>query len=264
MNKVRIGHAVLLYMCLFPFLLSAEDPPLARLFAEKGLTGTLIIESLDGATRFLHNLPRARTPLIPASTFKIPNTLIALDEGAIENGDQIIKWDKTVRFRPEWNQDQTLRSAFSVSCVWFYQELARRIGNENYLRHLKAMNYGNGKAGPRLDSFWLDGDLRISAMEKVSFLRRLVKNDLPYTQQHIDLLKNIMIVGDKEQYILRAKTGWAVRKAVQHGWYVGWLEKKDGQIWLFALNFDGEFQKDAKQRQELVLAGFRAMGILTG
>ena len=57
---------------------------------------------------------------IPASTFKIPNTLIALEEGVIKDQFEVIKWDGVVRQYAPWNADQTLATAFSRSCVWCY------------------------------------------------------------------------------------------------------------------------------------------------
>ena len=39
-----------------------------------------------------------------------------------------MKWDVEKRMYDMWNQDLDLTNAFKYSAVWFYQELARRIG----------------------------------------------------------------------------------------------------------------------------------------
>ena len=69
-------------LVLFPLVPSAhgEDLEIANLFKEKNLFGTIVISSRDGRKTYTHNDERARTRFVPASTFKIPNTLIALEE----------------------------------------------------------------------------------------------------------------------------------------------------------------------------------------
>ncbi len=163
MDLIRIGFKATLILCLVSLTFAsanAEDHRLAKLFTERNVKGTMIISSLDSKIEFVYNKERAEKRFLPASTFKIPNTLIALDENAIANGMETIKWDgKDKGWRP-WNKDQTIETAFPLSCVWFYQELAKRVGNLKYLSHLKKINYGNKKTGPELTTFWLDGDLK--------------------------------------------------------------------------------------------------------
>ena len=107
---------------------NAEDLAISKLFTQKGVDGTVVISSLKSGQTFIHNDARANQRFSPASTFKVMNTLIALEEKAIVGKDDVFKWDGHVYDLPNWNRDQTLASAFKVSCVWCYQELARRIG----------------------------------------------------------------------------------------------------------------------------------------
>lgn len=240
----------------------ADDADLAKLFQDRGVEGTIIISSLDGKMNHVHNSRRSETRLIPASTFKIPNTLIALEEGAIKDEKEVVKWDgRRHEGFDAWNKDQTLQTAFPVSCVWFYQELAKRVGNEKYLAHLKKLGYGNEKTGPDVTTFWLDGDLRISAKEQIDFLKRLYTESLPYSKGNIKLLKKIMIVEENPQFTLRAKTGWAMRTDPQYAWYVGYVEPK-GQIWFFAMNLDIKKKGDETLRKEITMAALKAKGIL--
>ena len=262
MNTLRPLTCIVLALICFAGFLNAQDEDLARLFSDRKLTGTLIIESLDGKPTYRHNPERSEERFIPASTFKIPNTLIALEVGALKDENEVIKWDGQKRFLPDWNRDQALPSAFQVSCVWFYQELARRVGDEAYRKYLGKLEYGNRLTGPKVDTFWLDGEIRISAREQVNFLRRLVNNDLPFKPNHIDLLKKIMINEERPEHVLRAKTGWAVRTGTQIGWFVGWLERKNGEVWLFALNFDSEYDKDKDARKQITLDALKLKGLL--
>ncbi|KHG33492.1 class D beta-lactamase [Sulfurospirillum sp. MES] len=242
-------------------LLANDDATLAKLFDDFGVKGTMVIESLDGKESFVYNEARAKMPLLPASTFKIPNTLIALEEGVV-NEKSLIVWDKVKRSIPAWNQDQTLESAFKTSCVWCYQKFARHIGLEKYDSYLKKLHYGNEKTGNDVERFWLDGKLRISAYEQSAFLKKLYTNDLPFAQKHLDFLKKIMIDEQGANYTVRAKTGWAVPKdAEHHGWYVGYVESSKG-VYFFATNLLTPSSDELPLRKSITLDALRYKKLL--
>ncbi len=247
---------------LFSFpIANAEDLDLGRLFSDRSSEGTIVLSSLDGSTTYIHNKKRAEKRLLPCSTFKIPNTLIALDEGAVTDEKEIFKWDGKDKGWHRWNKDQTIETAFPFSCVWFYQELAKRVGNEAYLTHFGKLNYGNEKTGPDLTTFWLDGDLRISPLEQIRFLKKLYREELPFKKRHIQLVKRLMIIEKTPQYTLRAKTGWAMRIKDQYGWYIGYVEA-DQKVWFFAMNMDIEKNSDAAYRKEITMETLKVKGII--
>lgn len=198
---------------------------------------------------------------LPASTFKIPNTLIALEEGVIQNEKDIIEWDGEDKGWSQWNKDQSLETAFPLSCIWFYQELASRVGDKKYRSYLERMDYGNRKTGQDVKSFWLDGDLKISVFEQVQFLKKLYRGKLPYEKQYLELLKTMMVVDETEQYVIRAKTGWATRIKPQHGWYVGYVETS-GQVWFFATNLQINKKGDAQYRKKITMEALKLKGII--
>ncbi len=150
-----LRNTILIFLFIPPLAALAQDPDLAKLFMERDANGTIVISSLDSNTQFLNNKARAEKRLLPASTFKIPNTLIALDTGAVADEKEIIKWDGQDKGWYRWNKDQSLETAFPFSCVWFYQELAGRVGNASYLKYLDGIDYGNEQTGKNLDTFWL-------------------------------------------------------------------------------------------------------------
>ena len=80
------------------------------------------------------------------------------------------------------------------STVWVYQQFAREIGEVREKEYLTRIQYGNADLSGGVDRFWLDGALRISAMEQVDFLRKLYRNELPFKVEHQRLVKDIMIV----------------------------------------------------------------------
>ena len=244
------------------FLLSssflfAEDLELKKLFDKRALTGTIVISSLDNKTVFVSDDKRAKEQLSPASTFKIANTLIALEEKVVKDELEMIKWDGKDKGWKPWNQDHSIKSGFPVSCVWCYQELAKRIGINNYQKHLKQLNYGNMKTGENLTRFWLNGDLKISALEQIRFLQKLYKNELPYEQKNLNKTKDIMIVESNDNYIMRVKTGWAMKI----GWYVGYIELKD-KSWFYAMNMNMPELNQAKYRKEITMEALKIKGII--
>lgn len=256
-------RTLLLLLC---FLLAepssgfCEDAGLSRLFSQNKVTGTLVITNLEGTETFLHNRERAAAPFLPASTFKIPHTLIALGEGVISEKDTL-RWDGKDTGVPDWNRDQTLESAFRASCVWFFQELARRIGTDTYRAYLEKIGYGNALPTPEVTTFWLEGDLRISALEQIAFLKRVYRRTLPFGSASFDTLDRIMVVERTPSYRLRAKTGWAQRVSPQIGWYVGYVERKEA-VWFFALNMHITKPQEASLRQAIALEALRLKGIL--
>lgn len=239
----------------------AEDAEIASLFSDAGVEGTIVVATLDGSQRYVHNETRAGQRFPSASTFKVFNTLIALEEGALSGLDEVLRWDGRVHEFPDWNRDHTIRSAYAVSCVWCYQELARRIGGERYRAHLARAGYGRLEEPLDGTAFWLDGSLTISAEEQVAFLRQVILQTLPYQASSYAGLREVMLMEQGADYSVRAKTGWAARSTPQIGWYVGYIEKL-GATWIFAMNIDMRGKADLPLRQALTRASLRAKGII--
>jgi len=172
-----------------------ERPDWAHFFQEAGVDGTIVVadERTQEASSGIYDEARSRKRYLPASTFKIPHALFALDAGAVRDEFQIFKWDGTHRDIETWNRDQDLRSSMRYSVVWVYQHFAREIGLEKEGLYLRKIDYGNTDPSGA-DPFWLDGNLRISAQEQIAFLRRLYRNELPFRVEHQRLVKDIMIV----------------------------------------------------------------------
>ncbi len=208
----------------------------------------------------VYNSARMDSGFAPASTFKIPNSLFALEAGVI-SVDDTLRWDGVQRPVPRWNADQNMRSAFSYSTVWYYQEMARRIGTERMRHFLDTLGYGNGNMEGGIDRFWLGRGMRITPLEQIAFLQRLVANKVPFTQRVIALVKEIMIVEQKPEYILRAKTGRGGEGLPETGWYVGYVESGE-QTHIFALNIDVWKMKDVDARITITRKILAAEGIL--
>ncbi len=237
----------------------------ASFFAPVGGRGTIVVLDERTGARLVFDEERARRRLLPASTFKIPHALIALDAGVVRDEFEVFRWDGTPQPIESWNRDQDLRSSMRNSTVWVYQRFARAIGEAGERAALERLGYGNADVSGGVDRFWLDGGLRISALEQVELLRRLYRNELPFKVEHQRLVKDVMIVEAGRDWILRAKTGWAARHETQHGWWVGWVERgapNAGAVF-FALNIDMPHgADDAPRREAIARAVLRSLGAL--
>ncbi|GAP12525.1 beta-lactamase class D [Longilinea arvoryzae] len=214
---------------------SEEKPELENFF--EGMKGAFVLYDLNGQKTIRFNTQRCAEPFLPASTFKILNALIGLETGVISDENYKIAWDGTNYEIASWNQDQTLATAFQNSVVWYYQELARRVGEERMRHYVELADYGNRDISGKIDTFWLEGGLRISADQQVDFLKRFYQNDLPFSTSSIDIVKKIMILESTDSYTFRGKTGSVQRVPIHTGWFVGYLER-DGNVYFFATNIE--------------------------
>jgi beta-lactamase class D len=204
-------------------------------FKEFEAQGTIVVvdQRSSESNTMVYNGERADQRYSPASTFKIPHALFALDASILRDEFQVFTWDGIERSYAPHNQDQTLRSAMRHSAVWVFSLLAQEIGADNAQQYLNKINYGNTKLGIDVSTYWLDGSLQISAQEQIDFLMDLYANKLPFHVDDQRLVKDVMINEAGSNWILRAKTGWTG----QMGWWVGWVEWPEGPVF-FALNID--------------------------
>ena len=193
-----------------------------------GRTGTFVGYKVDDYLIIASDKVRSGEGKLPASTFKIPNSLIALETGVVADPDKdVFKWDGVTRSIEAWNKDHTLRSAIAASAVPVYQEIARRIGAERMQKYLDLLDYGNRDIGGGIDQFWLTGNLRIDPMQQVDFVDRLRRGVLPVSKRSQELVRDILPVTKVGDATIRAKSGLLGRRAGKPslGWMVGWTEK---------------------------------------
>jgi beta-lactamase class D len=192
-----------------------------------------------------YNTTRAQQRFIPASTYKIPNSLIALETGVAEDAEHLIPWHPALKpetgfWSPDWSKDQTLRSAIRGSVYWYYQALARDIGTDRMQSYVDLFDYGNRDTSGGIDTFWLDGSLKISADEQVRFLEKMYNGKLGISSTSTQILKDILLLENTDSYRLSGKTGTVdLTPTRELAWLVGFIER-EGDVWFYALNMDGE------------------------
>ncbi|MES1221924.1 MAG: penicillin-binding transpeptidase domain-containing protein, partial [Bacteroidota bacterium] len=217
------------------------DNSLKKYFDDNKVDGCFALLENGSGQFTIYNMPRYRdSSFLPASTFKIVNSLIGLQTGKIVNDSMIIKWDSVVRSVPEWNQDLSMYRAFRVSAVPYYQEVARRIGKDTMQFWLDSLSYGSKKITTAIDKFWLDNSLKITPDEQLGLVKRLYFDQLPFFKSNQETVKRAMLFENNSNYKLSYKTGWGSwnEQTKKHiGWVVGWIVENN-HPYFFVLNFE--------------------------
>lgn len=220
------------------------DDSLKKYFDEHQVDGTFAMLD-NGTNEFkVYNLTRFRdSSYLPASTFKIINSLIGLQTGKIINDSMIINWDGIDRGRSECNRDMNMYDAFRISCPPWYMELARRIGKDTMQTWLDSLGYGKKESGQfkiqeNLDTFWLDNSVKLTPDEQLGLVKKLYFNQLPFHRVNQEIVKNAMLFENNANYKLSYKTGWGTTEnGNQLGWIIGWIEE-NRHPYFFVMNIE--------------------------
>jgi bla regulator protein BlaR1 len=228
-----------------------EEKELARYF--KGYDAAFVL--LDVAANHTIRYRPAACALreAPCSTFKIPNSLIGLETGVLTGPDHRMKWDGVRRPIVDWNKDQTLRTAFKVSAVWYFQRLAASVGEKRMREWVKRLNYGNRDTSSGITRFWLEESLTISPDEQVAFLRKLAAGELPFSKRTQDIVRDIMVVERRGDAVLRGKTGTGgdlKRDIANLGWFVGYVTRGP-KTYVFATRLRSATNASGRKAREI-------------
>jgi len=228
--------------------------------------GSVLIYVLQKNIYYSNDFNWAKVGRLPASTYKIPHSIIALETGVVAGEDSIQKWDGNKKFVKAWEQDLSFTDAFRFSCVPCYQAIARKIGEVRMNRFLARLKFGNMKVdSSNIDVFWLKGESKITQFQQIDFLKRLQNSRLPISKNTARIVKKIMIIERKKNYVLRGKTGWAVRDGNNNGWFVGYMEQGEN-VFFFAVNINpkGKFNMKlfSKIRMEITYSALKHLKII--
>ncbi|CAH0262168.1 putative beta-lactamase YbxI [Peribacillus sp. Bi96] len=215
--------------------------------------GTFILREMKKDKTFIYNKERAAQRFAPQSTFKVPNALIGLQVGAVEDEYDIKYWDGVKREIEIWNQDHTLGSGLRNSVVWYYQAMARDIGEDRMEEWVQKISYGNQDISGGIDQFWLSSSLKISPIEQADFMESLYKENLPFDKVTMKTVKRMMIQTEGDNFTLYGKTG----QGSNLGWYVGFIETNDHD-YVFVTNISGT-SADAKSITMAILKKYHLM-----
>lgn len=203
-----------------------EKEEWGSVFRDSGVSnGCIILRDHTHEEIYYYNKERCIRRFTPASTFKIFNSLVALETAVAPDEQLIIKWDSVQRWNPLWSHDMNMREAFKLSNVGYYQELARRIGKDYMQHYLDTVRYGNRRMGGKIDEFWLNDTLQISADEQLGFVKKLYFDELPFSERSQRIVRSLMLQEETPGYRLFYKTGTGPGKDSTVYWVVGYAEK---------------------------------------
>ena len=235
-------------------------------FSAEAVNGVFVLCKSSSKSCATNDLARASKEYLPASTFKIPNAIIGLETGVIKNEHQVFKWDGKPRAMKQWERDLTLRGAIQVSAVPVFQQIAREVGEVRMQKYLKKFSYGNQNISGGIDKFWLEGQLRISAVNQVEFLESLYLNKLSASKENQLIVKEALVTEAAPEYLVHSKTGFSgVGTESNPGvaWWVGWVEKET-EVYFFAFNMDIDNESKLPLRKSIPTKIMESEGIIGG
>ncbi|MFH7005162.1 penicillin-binding transpeptidase domain-containing protein [Flavobacterium bizetiae] len=241
-----------------------------KYFDDCNVDGAIVIYDNKNHKWILSDTVATRKETLPASTFKIINMLIALETKTILSENDIVKWPgstDTIKYdyRPNIYHDISVKEAFEVSAGWAFIELAKKIGKDNYKKYLKLCHYGNLDLSQTDPDFWNFGAFGISPVNQVEFLKNFYDEKLPFSKRNIDIVKKVMITEQNQEYTIHAKTGWTRDNGINTGWWVGYLENKNGTYFFATRLLQDRKQNSASFgncRKEITKSVFRDLNII--
>lgn len=247
-------------LLLTPAALAAEEAvDLRRHLEAAGVGGVIAIYDPARGHLQVSDAHRAGAGSVPASTFKVPAALIALDLGIVRDPWQdIFPYEGERFFVENCNQDQTLASAVQRSCLPVFAKLARTIGDARLSAGLRALGFGNAAVSGTFP-YWLRGDMRISPLEQITFMDRLRRRAHPLSGEVQRMVTELIEIERNGDLVIRGKTGWSTAGAGV-GWLAGWAEKGD-ETRVFAINIEIKQMAQAPLRLSIVKAVLAAEGL---
>lgn len=229
-----------------------------------GVKGSILI--FDEHNYYSNDFDWAKVGRLPASTYKIPNSIIALELGIMQDDRTVFPWDGKPRAQERWEQDLSLKEAFHASCVPCYQEIARKVGVNRMKQFTSDFHYGKMDIdSSNIDMFWLEGKSTISQFQQISFLQTFNEQGLPISPRTYKLMLEMMIIEQDEGSVLRGKSGWSFQNNIDNCWFVGYAETLNGTYY-FATNF--EFGANTKEddvptiRKQVTIDALNVLGYL--
>jgi beta-lactamase class D len=235
--------------------------PPEHYFGEHGFCALILDRSRLRETMREVGPEQCRQALSPCSTFKIPNALIGLQTGAVSGPDDLKQWDGKQRAREASNRDHTLASAINQSIVWYFQALARDVGEERMAAWLEELDYGNRDISGGIDRFWLGSSLKIDAYAQLELVKSLWHGTLPFEPHKQAQVRDMLILDSELDGVLHGKTGGCPggteQNPVDHGWFVGWVDWKEPQrldsyVTFFVVNITGNERRGQAAKQAAI------------
>ncbi len=233
-----------------------------KLESSKMTGGVYVFHPKDNAWNVSDSV-QLHQSFMPASTFKVVLSMLALELGIVKDEKQVLAWNKVPSNRPEWDKNQNLTEALQLSTNWFYDSVAKEIGHDRMKLWLNKLGYPCNSIDDK-NRFWVEEGFEITPQEQIEFFKKIHDNALPLEARTLDITKSIMQRYDTLGVKIFAKTGWGETPRENIGWYVGWVEKGD-EINYFATCIqqpDPNSENFGAMRIELTLDALKSLNIV--
>lgn len=209
----------------------------------------------------IYNKDYAVTRISPASTFKIYSALFGLESGSITPEQSLIPWNGQNYMYDLWNADQTLESAMQNSVTWYFQALDRQTGLSSIKEYVQEIGYGNQLIEGDISSYWINSSLKISPIEQVEMLMKLYYNQLEFSPENINAVKDSIRLYSTDKGTISGKTGTEeVNGKNTSGWFIGYIERNN-HVYFFAANIQSETLASGPLATELTFSILSDLGL---
>lgn len=225
-----------------------EDIDLSNSF--NGIQGCAVIYQPKNNTYSFYNASVCEQEVSPFSTFKIISALVGLEKGILKDETSTMNYSGSQYPIAEWNADLTLKDAFQTSCIWYFRQVIDALGMDVISSELNNLQYGNcdvsewngsgTNAQEELNGFWINSSLKISPLEQVQVLTEIFEGNTAFSDENVNILKNIMLVDESDHQKIYGKTG---SDSNGQAWFVGFKEEQ-GIKEYFAVYLDDEINKE--------------------
>ena len=186
------------------------------------MKGTFVLYDVAARTYRGHDETRANQRFVPASTFKIPNSLIGLTVGAVAGPDEVLPYRGIPPLHPGVGAGHEPARGHPVVNVPIYQELARRVGLAPMGSRWPAWTTAIGTSAPRWTAFGSMARSRSAPWSRCAFFARLAEGSLPFPAAAQAAVRDITRLERGPGWTLHGKTGWWNAPGPGLGWWVGW------------------------------------------
>ena len=206
--------------------------------------GCAVFYSNNEDMYYVYNPDLLNVREVPCSTFKVVAALAGLENNVIQDEHTVLRWDGVKRDFPGWNQDLSMASAIQLSATWYFDEITKQVGMDKVAAIVKEISYGNMDASGGIQ-LW-SNSLKISPFEQIDFVKKMFRNELPFEQKNVDMVKKAMYI-PTENGKLHGKTGTSgsnLENDGQTAWFVGDYKTEQDEYYFAVRIFGDHDRKD--------------------
>lgn len=216
--------------------------------------GSFVLYDSKRDTWKIHDMERAALQVAPNSTYKIYSALLGLEKDIITPESSFIKWNRTPYPFEAWNANQTLPSAMNASVNWYFEYIDEQLGKTSVQEYLHNIGYGNEDLSGDFSSYWMESSLKISPIEQVELLTRLQNQNLGFTVENVNAVKDAIHISSSSFGDFYGKTGTGrVNGQDINGWFIGFIENTDN-TYFFATNIQNEQHATGSKASDITLS----------